>query len=610
MGKLYTGTFNRTSNFKLAKAAPLDDRDVVQSRDDLWTMNWERFVYNTMIVKVANTNELWMLIDATDTRSIYNWKCIYGESSHNYEIRVDTKGITQLSSAEILSLHCDLYRGEINNNDLVSKWKLERISVNNMEDVEWNASHTDVTQDFTISGFSDLSLLGNNIFTIKAIDSTGATIASYVFTLRKDITIIEALTPEAKTALVKIVQEDSLAGHYNYVANGGFSGQDKVNEFSSSTSLTEDSLPIYSNFNKWNYSNCEIIRNPVFITGFGCHLSTQGFLNQTIDKTLNIGEEVTLNITAKAPNGSSESTLTIIICGYTVTLTLGTEYANYRQTFTIQDGTQVIKFSGRGILGNIALYKGVLRSDYIPQLTESQVDSRNEYLRQTFSDNSSEYPGSAKSDKLIRLGNAGISGGYSNGSELAFWSGEDDIDNILFTANTFRDQPFKEDTNSHCKYLVTQDGFLVALNTVAHGQFKGIFNGTLQGNQQLAYRILFPDNFNENEFFDLSKLDSIWWFQEYGNIVFNSNIHLELPRYIENRWYDCKQSRLHILASIGSKIIIKNNTHVSIFITYDDPNTPLEITPNSLVIFTLNLDTSHSESSQIKWSYENLSIDL
>jgi len=63
--------------------------------------------------------------------------------------------------------------------------------------------------------------------------------------------------------------------------------------------------------------------------------------------------------------------LTIIICGYTVTLTLGTEYANYRQTFTIQDGTQVIKFSGRGILGNIALYKGVLRSDYIPQLTES-----------------------------------------------------------------------------------------------------------------------------------------------------------------------------------------------------------------------------------------------
>jgi len=49
---------------------------------------------------------------------------------------------------------------------------------------------------------------------------------------------------------------------------------------------------------------------------------------------------------------------------------------------------------------------------------------------------------------------------------------------------------------------------------------------------------------------------------------------------------------------------------VSIFITYDDPNTPLEITPNSLVIFTLNLDTSHSESSQIKWSYENLSIDL
>ncbi len=606
MGKVYTGTFNRTSNFKLAKAAPLDDRDVVQTRDDLYNVNWGRFIYNTMLVKVAETNEIWMLLNADAPERIDSWKCIYGESAHEYQIIVDTKGISQLSSAEELTLECSLHKGEHDLSPLVSKWNVERASINSMSDTEWNAYHVGIGATFTLSGSEDLNPQGNNIFTIKAIDQAGQVIAEYIFTLRKDVTLIESLTDETKQALVDIVQEGSMAGHYNYIKNGGFSGEDNANNFTSATLLNELTQPVYSNFNGWTYLNCIVVTNPIFNTGFGCNLQQGGFINQTLPKPLQVGEQVTLVLTAKS-NTSTASTLTVQICGYIITLDLTPEFTEYRQTFVVQDGTQVVNITGSGIFSNIALYKGAFRSDFSPQVTESQLDPRNEYLRQTFSDNSSEFPGSAKSDKLIKLGNAGISGGYGNGSELAFWAGTGEIDNALLTANIFRDQPFKDDTSQYCKFLVTQNGYMVALHALAHGQFKGTFNGTLQGNQQLAYRIIFPENFDETSFFDLSKLDSVWWFQEYGNTEFKGDIVLKFPYYMNSTWEDCHQNRLSILSSTGARILIKNNTNKTITV---DCGETVEIAPGEFYMFTLLLDTSQGDKTEIRWAYNKLYITL
>lgn len=194
MGKVFTGTFNRTSNFRLAKAAPLDDRDVVQSRDDLYSLNWERFVYNTMLVKVLETKEIWMLLDSNHPDRIGSWKCIYGESSHPYKIHVDTQGITQLKDGEFLTLECSLYRGDVNHDSLVSRWDIERTSANLASDTEWNTSHENIGAIFNIYGDLDLNPRCNNIFIIKAFNDSNSVLATFTFTLRKEITLTDIIT--------------------------------------------------------------------------------------------------------------------------------------------------------------------------------------------------------------------------------------------------------------------------------------------------------------------------------------------------------------------------------------------------------------------------------
>jgi hypothetical protein len=95
-------------------------------------------------------------------------------------------------------LECSLHKGEHDLSSLVAQWNVERASINSMADTEWNAYHVGIGAIFTLSGSEDLNPQGNNIFTIKAIDFAGQVIARYIFTLRKDVTLIESLTDETK----------------------------------------------------------------------------------------------------------------------------------------------------------------------------------------------------------------------------------------------------------------------------------------------------------------------------------------------------------------------------------------------------------------------------
>ena len=149
---------------------------------------------------------------------------------------------------------------------------------------------------------------------------------------------------------------------------------------------------------------------------------------------------------------------------------------------------------------------------------------------------------------------------------------------------------------------------MVALNAVIQGLFKGTLNGTLQGSHQLAYRIIFPENFDRDTFFTMDKLDSIWWFQEYGTTYFEQDeINITIPSYIDGRWEDCKQSRLNILSSVGAKIIIRNNTSKKIIINCGSKVT---VDPNTFYYFELILDTTNANQSQLRWKNLPLIIEL
>lgn len=74
------GNANLPLNFEVKKKAPIDRRNLVNSVDELyvsdtWTSNdGESYIYNGLTVSVADTGDVYTLINSNDPTSQSSWK--------------------------------------------------------------------------------------------------------------------------------------------------------------------------------------------------------------------------------------------------------------------------------------------------------------------------------------------------------------------------------------------------------------------------------------------------------------------------------------------------------------------------------------------------------
>lgn len=271
-------------------------------------------------------------------------------------------------------------------------------------------------------------------------------------------------------------------GAVNLLRNSGFTGDYDSEAMSDALSLSVDS-ELYGRALKHWTGIASISADSGSVSG---RSAVVGSLSQSV--SLIEGENYVISFKAKGENVA-------VSCGdYSESQVLTAAYERYTFRFT-HHGSGVFLLSGTATVCELQLERGSVRTDWKPSILDSDKAMAEfqslRYLQDSIRNGSVDLLGGLILSNMIQLGNykdgkmlqvnAGVSGIYNDGDDVAFWGGgtfEQAIRTIIKFKENPRYRPTVEEWSSLANFVVSHGGD-VFMRGYIHA-LGGFFRGTVE----------------------------------------------------------------------------------------------------------------------------------
>ena len=282
-------------------------------------------------------------------------------------------------------------------------------------------------------------------------------------------------------------------GKYNLLRNSGFTGDFVSESLDNVTTLIENKEMFSDQLTHWEHSDVVIEDSSEAVSGKRAVIG--GYLRQTIEEPIIVGEHYVLSFYVSGANGVNYS-----IGGVSGTADKGNlEYRKVVEKFVATSGNNILSFepvADTTTIWDVQLERGTVASSWGTSMKDNQSNTAYyqllQYLSSAIKDGNTSVIGGLILSNMLLLGNpktngntAGISGIYEDENDVAIWGGGSyyqALETVLKYVDNPSYIPTEEELASMAKIVITHGGRAILNDAIFRGivyASGGNFNGEI-----------------------------------------------------------------------------------------------------------------------------------